>query len=336
LSLMKLSREDARRLLLHSHGLNRVAPFGLGPEGTLEALRRTGYVQIDTISVVPRAHHHILWSRVPDYTPKMLHDLQVEAKLFEYWSHAAAYLPIESYRFGLPRMKRIRKTKHWFEKDKKAMRAILSRIKREGPLQARDFEAPTGHKSGNWFQWKPNKKALEALFHEGRLVIRERRGFQKVYDLPERYLPSDIASVCPTGKELMRHLIESSMNANGFTTARMAGYLRQIGKEITAELSAMFKRGDIVAVEIEGMKDPAFSTPAILARLGEASLDESRVKLLSPFDNMVIQRAPLKALFDFDYQIEVYVPAPKRKYGYFSLPILRGDRFLGRVDTKAD
>lgn len=333
---MKLSREDVRRLMLFSQGLNREAPFGRGIDGALRAIRRIGYVQIDTISVVPRAHHHVMWSRVPDYTPNMLHDLQVTSKIFEYWSHAAAYLPIEDYRFAQPRMKRIQKGRHWFEKDKKVMREVMARIKKEGPLQSKDFEKPPGAKSGPWFEWKPHKKGLESLFHEGKLMIRERRGFQKVYDLPERVLPATLDRKHPTSSEMARHWISTALEANGFTSLKQAGYLRRGATEIAKELKAMLKSGELEEFRLDGMKDPLYTTGELVSRLEEATLDDSRVKLLSPFDNLVIQRAPLKALFDFDYQVEFYLPQPKRKFGYFSLPILRGDRFLGRVDTKAD
>lgn len=334
--IMKLAREDLRRLFLHSQGLDRLEPFGLGIEGTLRAIRQIGYVQIDTISVVPRAHHHILHSRVPDYRPQMLHDLQVQSRIFEYWSHAAAYLPIEDFRFAQPRMKRIQKTHHWFEKDKKVMREVLARIKKEGPLQSKDFEKPPGAKSGPWFEWKPHKKALESLFHEGRLLIRERRGFQKVYDLPERVLPSGLDTKAPSPREYARHLIERSMTANGFTSLRQAGHLRRANPILTPAFKDIVKKKEIVEFRVDGIKDAFFTTTELLTGLDFATLDFTRAKLLSPFDNAVIQRAPLKALFDFDYQVEFYLPAPKRKYGYFSLPILIGDRFIGRVDTKAD
>ncbi|MES2964916.1 MAG: crosslink repair DNA glycosylase YcaQ family protein [Bdellovibrionota bacterium] len=333
---MKISRDDVRRLFLHSQGLNRVAPFGLGAEGAARAIQQIGYVQIDTISVGPRAHHHILFSRVPDYKPNILHDLQVDSKIFEYWSHAAAYLPIEDFRYALPRMKRIQKTRHWFEKDKKVMRQVLARIKKEGPLQSKDFEKPPGTKSGPWFEWKPHKKGLECLFHEGRLVIRERRGFQKVYDLPERVLPKDIDLTVPSSREHIRHLIESSLDANGFTSVKQAGHLRRVDSELKKEITAMVKRGELEEFTLEGVKTPFFTSAKYTQRLDEATLDESRVKLLSPFDNVLIQRAPLKAIFDFDFMVEFYLPEAKRKYGYFSLPILLGDRFIGRVDTKAD
>lgn len=335
-----LSSTEARQLVLRAQGLDRMDPFGSGTEGCLRAFRRLGYVQIDTISVVERAHHHVLWSRLPDYRPELLHRLQAhERKVFEYWSHAASFLPFEDYRYCLPRMRAHAAGKrHWFARDRKAMAHVLDRIRAEGPLQARDFEAPPGKRSGPWFDWKPSKTALEQLFIQGELMIRERRGFQKVYDLPERVLPSDLDTTLPTAGQMARYLIRQQLQSNGLALEPEMRYLRKNAQKAVGQaLRELEEEGEIARVRIEGGGEH-FAFNRALSELDEKpeAPSEKHVRILSPFDNLVIQRKRLKRLFDFDYQIECYVPEPKRKHGYFVLPVLWGDRLAARIDAKAE
>lgn len=333
---MKLSILEARKLQLHCQGLRTQAPFGLGKKAIVQALRRLSYVQIDTISVVERAHHHVFWSRVPNYQKEWLHELQsTDKKILEYWSHAAAYLPIEDYRYCLPRMIRYRTSEnHWWPKDKKQMKKVLERIRKEGPLLARDFENTTGRKAGPWFDRTPSKRALEQLFQEGRLSISERRGFQKVYELSERYLPNGIQTTPPTMRELCRHLISCALTANGFASSREIAYLRKgLLPHIETELHAMKEEELLESLEIEGLSTKFFAHNGFQVPRTKASMN---AHILSPFDNLVIQRARLKTLFNFDYQIECYVPEVKRKFGYFVLPVLVGDEFVAKLDAKAD
>jgi uncharacterized protein YcaQ len=332
-----ISAAEARRIVLKAQGLDRETPFGLGTKGALGAFERLGYVQIDTISVVERAHHHVLWSRVPDYKPELLHRLQAGDRLiFEYWSHAASYLPFADYRYCLPRMRAYSKGKrHWFARDRKSMAFVLDRIRAEGPLQARDFEAPPGKRSGPWFDWKPSKRALEQLFIQGELMIRERRGFQKVYDLPERVLPAGIDTSLPSAGEMARYLVRLQLRSHGLGLEPEMRYLRKNAqKAVSQALREMEEDGEIVRVRIEGGGEHFALKRALEEPLTAPGPDH--VRILSPFDNLVIQRKRLKRLFGFDYQIECYVPEPKRKHGYFVLPVLRGDRLVARIDTKAD
>ncbi|MFQ5648664.1 MAG: winged helix-turn-helix domain-containing protein [bacterium] len=334
-----LSVSEARKLALASQGLLRAKPFGSGKAGALAAIRHLGYVQIDTISVVERAHHHTLWSRVPGYRPEMLNDLQVrDRQIFEYWSHAAAYLPMEDYRFCLPRMQAIAAgEKHWYEPDKKLMQNLLDRFKSEGPLMAKDFAAPENHTPGAWWSWKPAKRALEQLFIEGKLMVTRRNNFHKVYDLPERVLPDGIDTTVPSKEEYYRFLIQRAIQANGLATETEIGYHRKgARKGIKSELKRMLAAREVVQVRVHGWDNVTWYTTA--EKLNAIpNLRRSRVlRLLSPFDNAIIQRKRVLQLFDFDYQIECYVPAPKRKYGYFCLPILWQGTFVGRLDPKAD
>lgn len=336
--MTKLSIQQARKLALASQGLLSKRPFGAGRNGALAAIRHLGYIQIDSISVIERAHHHALWTRVPGYRVQHLDELQIKTRqIFEYWSHAAAYLPIEDYRFCLPRMHAIASgEKHWFEPDRKLMREVLARIKQEGALMARDFEPPKDRKPGPWWQWKPAKKALEQLFIEGKLMVVHRNGFQKVYDLPERVLPAGINTTMPSTEEYSRFLIERAIRANGLVTAPEISYQRKGAKQsVRQTLQEMVHAGEILHVQVRGSEQTWYTTGAQLESLAKLRRSNS-LRLVCPFDNAIIQRKRIQELFDFDYQVECYVPASKRKYGYYCLPILWQSKLVGRLDPKAD
>jgi uncharacterized protein YcaQ len=323
-----------RRIALDAQGLTRAEPFGRGVDATHRALEQLGYVQIDTISIVARAHHHTFWNRVPNYNPSHLDRLVRDGRAFEYWFHAASFLPMRDYRYALPRMHALKSgERHWFAKDRKLMRAVLDRIRDEGPLMARDFETPKGRNQG-WWDWKPAKRALEQLFMQGDLMTAGREGFQKIYDLPERVLPSDVDTSTPTLDELAGYLLDTALRAHGFAIPKEVTYLRRgssIRTALRARLDADVCEGKLVRIR-EGRSE-YYARPELLDRA--APRMPARVRLLSPFDNAVIQRDRNVALHEFDYQIECYVPAPKRRFGYFCLPILYRDRFVGRVDCKA-
>ncbi|MEL4432045.1 winged helix-turn-helix domain-containing protein [Shewanella mangrovisoli] len=296
-----------------------------------ELISRLGYVQIDSINVVERAHHHVLYSRMPQYQTQMLDTALAQGEIFEYWSHAAAYLPIVDYRFSLQRKQQLQNGgKHWFEPDDKVMQEVRARIRAEGPLKASDFEHTEG-KNGAWWDWKPAKKALEQLFMRGELMVVRREKFQKCYDLTERVLPSHINTQAPSESEFARHLIERYLDAHAFGSAAQMAYLRKgIKAHVSEQLAAMQSQGELASFKAEGQW--YFYRP----ELHITAAIPNRVWLLNPFDNLLIQRQRLKQWFDFDYQIEVYVPAEKRQYGYYSLAILWRDRFVGRVDVKAE
>lgn len=338
-SPIRLSRSQARRLALQAQGLwTEAAPFGQGLDGTLRALEQLGYVQIDTISVVQRAHHHVLWSRVPDYQPELLDELLARKQAFEYWSHAAAYLPMRDYRFSLVRKAALQAgEKHWFEQRPELMDTVLARIREEGPLRARDFEAGPDHQHQHWFAWKPAKRALYRLYMEGVLMVPERQGFQKVYELTERVLPPEVDARVPSEAEMAEHLIEGCLRAHGLATVKQMGYQRrkEVKRGIPRVVKNWLRGGKLAELGVEGLTDPYFCFPNALEALPEAHPPGS-LRLLSPFDNAVIQRERLRQLFDVDYQIECYTPAAKRQYGYFSLPMLWGAQFVGRLDAKAD
>lgn len=333
----KISLKQARRLSLLRQGLLKRHAFGKGMQATLEAIRRLSYVQIDTISVINRTHHHVLWTRVPGYQKEFLHRLMTEEKqVFEYWSHAAAYLPMEDFRFSLARKHALQSGEnHWFDRDPKMMKWVLDRIEAEGPLQSRDFKAPHGFQKTEMWSWKPAKIALEQLFMEGKLMVRERKGFQKVFDLTERVLPEGVDTRVPGPEEMGRYLALRAIDAHGLASPEEMGYLRKAKrkKPLPDAIAELMEEGVISSVAV-GEKT-YFTRPEYLEWLPLRAA-RKQLHFLSPFDNTVIQRKRLKSLFDFDYQIECYVPAARRQYGYFVLPILWGDEMVGRADFKAD
>jgi uncharacterized protein YcaQ len=337
--MKKISQREARLAILSAQCLLD-SPPSLGCDPVQSIVEHLGYVQIDTIAVVERAHHHVLWTRLEGYAPDALERaLSQRRSVFEYWSHAASYLPMRDFRFSLPRKREYAKGKrHWFTPTpdhKHWRRRILARIRREGPALARDFAAPEGKKSSGWFDWKPAKQALEQLFMEGELMVAGRRRFEKVYDLSERVVPAGIDTRYPNDKEMARYLIQSSLRAFALARPGEITYLRAARwrESVAAEGKRMLKEGEIRELKVEGCEGifwaPGEGLPVVSPAI-------ERAKILSPFDNLVIQRRRLKQLFGFDYTIECYLPESKRRFGYFCLPVLLGDKFVGRVDAKAD
>ncbi len=329
-----LSVEHARKLVLHSQQLPPRKRQGRAIEATLAAIEHLSYIQIDTISVIQRAHHHTLWNRNPRYQPAQLDQLVASKQVFEYWSHAAAYLPMRDYRFSLYRKCAIRTgaLNHWHARDAGIMKMVLERITVEGPLMARDFEH-SGGKTGEW-ESKPAKQALESLFMQGDLMISRRDKFHKVYDLSERVLPSGLNQTLPTDEEYARFLIKRFLNANGIALAGEFTYLlKNIKLQLLKTLQQMLADGELKQICVAGVE--YYVLPQSLALL-DKPLARNALKILSPFDNLLIQRKRMSALFGFDYQIECYVPANKRKYGYFVLPILWDGQLLARMDCKAN
>ena len=331
-----LSLIQARQLALRS-----LAPE-VQPYSVPEVVRRLGYVQIDTIAVIARAHHHVLWTRLPTYNAAQLDRAQGEERqVLEYWSHAAAYLPMEDYRFCLPRMAASRRRRDaWFRAHKPLTQHVVQRIRAEGPLRAADFEAEPGHRAGPWWDWKPAKLALEYLFHAGHLLVTYRRGFQKYFDLAERVLPPHVNTTRPTPLAYGRHLIRRTLECHGLAAEKEITYLKPYAQPAVRQaVQAMTKQGALLPVTVEGLHEVYLVQPDHLEQTLTTPPDSAQtaatVHLLSPFDNLVIQRKRLQQLFGFPYQIECYVPAAKRQYGYFCLPILWGERFVGRVDPKA-
>lgn len=333
-----LAIEDLRRLAVHASGLGSLAPFGPGRAGADCALQHLGHVQIDTISVVARAHDHILASRVRGYRREHLQQLMARHEAFEYWAHAAAFLPMADYRHALPRMQRLAGGgRHWGRHDRREMTRVLDCIRDEGPLRARDFEAPAGHQGG-WWSWKPAKWALERLFQEGQLMVLGRDGFEKIFDLTERVLPADVDTQPPSLAEHAGWLLARARQSLGVFSARHVRHLRReegLGPAVDTALGNAVEAGELLLVSQRELPTGRryYADAAGLARAGRRI--HRGIRALSPFDPVLIHRDRLLALFGFDYQLECYLPEAKRRYGYFSLPLLAGTRFIGRADCKA-
>jgi len=312
------------------------SPFKTGAVGVVQALEHLAYVQIDSLSVIERAHHHTLWNRIPNYKKAFLDSAIKSGEAFEYWFHAAAYLPMRDYRFALPRMNSIRRGESsWYKDvDAKVMRQVKKRITEEGPLKGRDFESKK-KTQGSWWNWKPTKKALEKLYMQGDLMISRRDGMEKVYDLRERVLPETVNTKEPTLFEFAQYLVNSSLNAHGFSSKKQIGHLRKgaaLKKLITEVLANKIEEGSVVARKITGMPEIYILSELLDTRLPAPS---KKIRILSPFDNAIIHRERVEEVFNFDYRIECYTPASKRKFGYFCLPIMYGDSFVARADCKA-
>ena len=325
-----------RRLALAAQGLLQAQPYGRGLAGARKAINHIGYVQIDTISVVERAHHHVIHSRVPKFKPAMTNQMLRDRDIFEYWAHAAAFLPITDFRFSLPYKHAIKSGQiHWYRaRDKKLMGELLARIRTDGPIRSQDVETDTTKRAG-WWGWKPAKKALEQMYMEGDLMVSDREGFQKSYDLTERVLPAHVNSQMPSMEEFAAHIVDQQLRCHGFASLKGLTYQRRnagLRKAVKALINERLAQRTLEQVQVRSgeifiLEKGALERP--LPRLN------NRMLILSPFDNCVIQRERLKALFQYDYQLECYVPATKRQYGYFCLPLLFRDEFIGRMDCKA-
>ncbi|MEN9484513.1 MAG: hypothetical protein RJB37_2393 [Pseudomonadota bacterium] len=334
--------ELLRPLALNRQGLGPSPAFGQGAAGALRAIEHLGYVQIDTLSVIERAHHHVLWTRVPGYAPGHLNTLLREGRVFEHWFHAASCLPMRDVRFSLPLMAAVRDGRTWHagRADAAVMRQLLERVRLDGPLTLRSLGQPSGMKGvqGGWWNAGPLKHALDRLFMQGDLMVRERQGMEKVYDLTERVLPSGLDLRMPTLDESARYLLDTTLRAHGVVTWAQLLHLKTGQALRDAMRRAVNERladRSLVRLEDAALPEAYADAAALAARDSTAPTARPVVRLLSPFDNVVIHRERLLGLFGLDYRLECYTPASKRVYGYFCLPILFGDRFVGRVDCKA-
>ena len=327
-----------RRLALACQGLGPGKSFGNGLEGTLRAIEHLGYVQIDTLSVVERAHHHVLWSRVPEYSRDSLNQLTAAGQIFEYWFHAAAYLPMRDYRFGLPRMLSFRRgeSPYFRRVDAKLMTEILARVRGEGVLRTRDLKEQAKGKA-LWWDHGPGRRALDKLFMQGDLMIRERRGMEKHYVLPEQILPNGLDLREPSADDMAIYLLDNAVRAHGIFTWKQLMHLRTgklLRDAMRSLLQSRLEKGDLIRLDSPALPDTYVAADRwAAASHAEASAE---VQLLSPFDNAVIHRERLMQLFGFDYRLESYVPSARRLYGYFCLPVVWQGSFVGRIDCKAD
>ena len=337
---VEFSVETARELLLAAQGLGSV-PERATKDDVRGIIRRMGVLQIDSISVVARSPYLVLWSRLGSYEPRWLDELLAEGALFEYWSHAACFIPIEDY--GLYRRLMIEggeKTRSWMQAHHEEIEHVMERVSENGPVRAAEF-ARTDGKAGGWWEWKPEKRALEHLFAAGELMISRRENFHRVYDLRERVLAKALPdwedALAPNEQEVRRALALKTVRALGVALARwVPDYFRTPKKGVSGLLEELADEGSLLRARIED--EPAYLHPdnaGLAEEILSGGLRSSVTTLLSPFDPVVWDRARALELFGFEYKIEVYTPAARRRYGYYSLPILHSGSLVGRLDAKA-
>jgi uncharacterized protein len=336
-----ISLEAAQNIMLAVQGLLEPPPAISSKQQVLDSVRRMGVLQIDSIHVVARSPYLVLFSRLGHFPPRWLDELAAEGALFEYWAHAACFIPIEDY----PLFRRLMlEDQHphyisdeWLAERQHTTEAILARIRQEGPLRSADFKQTK--RPGMWWNWKDEKRILEHLFNQGDLMISQRIKFQRVYDLRERVLPGWRDERTPDAKMVKHNLILRSARCLGITRPEwVADYYRLPKKGVADELAAMSTAGELFPLQVEGFEGLFYIHQdhfSLFEKIKGGELKATHTTLLSPFDPLVWDRARARQLFNFDYSIEAYLPAPKRRYGYFCLPILNRGRLIGRLDAKA-
>jgi len=339
-----LTTAQARHIWLHAQRLDTSAPFGKGPDATAAAVAHLGYVQIDTINVIERCHHHILWTRIPEYRRADLRQAQsVDKSVFEYWTHALSYVPAKDLRFFIPAMKRHRREGHkWFASVSKAdLRKVLTLIRRGGALTIRDIDDDVlVDKQHLWASRKPSKRALQLAFYTGVLTISERNGMLKTYDLMARHFGWDRPPNKPpkpaTATETTTYLLDRALRAQGLVSLDSICHLDAPSKPAIRRLiEARVRRKELVPVALEGAgKQDHWAETETLETAGDSASE--LVHILSPFDPLIIQRKRTELFFGYGHRFEAYVPKEKRVFGYFALPVLVGDDIVAAIDLKTD
>ena len=348
-SLPLIPAATARRLLLHAQGLLDDPAAG-GPATPLRVARlveRMGFVQVDTISTVERAHHLILAARMDGYRPAMLaRALETDRRLFEHWTHDASVIPLKWYPHWHARFERYR-ARGWHHSHlgpgaDRVVAEVLDRIRREGPLSSRDFEHEGPRNAHKWWGWKPQKIALDYLWRIGAVHVAARRNFHKVYDLTERVVPKHAALPPPGEAEHVDWACRTALERLGTATPREVVQFWahvKIG-QVSAWLKDAAARGEvmnvIVASEDGSPPRAAYALADLSERIGRLPDPPPGMRLLCPFDPVLRDRARAKRLFNFDFRFEGFVPAADRKHGYYVMPVLEGDRVVGKADPKFD
>ena len=335
-----LSKSVARRIWLRAQRLDEVEPFGDGPDATRAAIEHLGYLQIDTINVIERCHHHILWSRIPRYRREHLRQAQtIDKSVFEYWTHALSYVPTRDLPFFLTDMKRHRQSPlTWFDSVTKGdLRKVLTLVRRDGALSIRDIVDDVLIKKDHaWASRKPSKRALQLAFFRGDLTVSERSGMLKTYELMERHFGWEKKPKPATERQVIDYLLMRALRSQGLVSLDSICHLDAKRKAaVRAAIESRTRQGQLIAVTVEGAeKIEHWLDPQALAAI--PPLDHERVHILSPFDPLIIQRRRLELFFEYEHRFEAYVPRAKRVMGYFALPVLVGDEIVAAVDLKAD
>jgi hypothetical protein len=335
-----LTKTEARRIWLHAQRLDTNEPFGAGPQAVAAAVDHLGYVQIDTIHVIERCHHHILYSRIPNYRRADLQQAQsVDKSVFEYWTHALSYVPAKDFRFFVAAMREHRREGHrWFASVKpEDTRKVMRLLRRDGALTIRDIEDDVlTEKEHLWQSRKPSKRALQLAFYTGEVTISERTGMLKTYELMTRHFGWDKPPKAASTTETTAYLLDRALRAQGLVSLDSICHLDAPSKASVRRLiAARVRRKELVPVALEGAgKQEHWAQPETLEQAREG--DPGLVHILSPFDPLIIQRKRTELFFDYGHRFEAYVPREKRLFGYFALPVLVGEDIVAAIDLKAD
>jgi uncharacterized protein len=334
-----LTKLDARRIWLSAQRLDSREPFGEGPQAVADAVAHLGYVQIDTINVIERCHHHILWTRIPNYRRTDLRQAQsVDKSIFEYWTHALSYVPATDFRFFVADMRLHKREGHkWFPSVQPADTRKVMRLLREGALTIRDIEDDVlVEKTHLWASRKPSKRALQLAFYTGAVTISERNGMLKTYELMGRHFGWETPPKQASIAERTTYLLDRALRAQGVVSLDSICHLDAPSKKaVRGLIDHRVRRGELVGVAIDGVpKQEHWAAPETLASVREGNGE--LVHILSPFDPLIIQRKRTNLFFDYDHLFEAYVPKAKRKLGYFALPVLVGDDIVAALDLKTD
>ena len=345
MTLPILPNPTARRIFLHRHALAE-APTGRAKgEALADLITRIGFVQVDSIATVERAHHMILFARRASYKPESLKPLLEQGRaVFEHWTHDASILPTNlfphwQHRFARDTHRLRDNWKSWFRDGYESkFDGILTRVTNHGPVTSTDVGVGEARGKGGWWDWHPSKTALEWLWRTGALSITRRDGFQKVYDLTERVIPDYHRTATPSLEETTNWACTSALNHLGFATAtELAAYWNAVPiADARAWCRVQLAQQTLIEINIQnadGTLRPAYARPEILTE--SPPEPTSRLRILSPFDPALRDRNRTERLFGFHYRIEVFVPEPKRQYGYYVFPVLEGAQIIARIDMKS-
>ncbi|MEY8830402.1 winged helix-turn-helix domain-containing protein [Sedimentitalea sp. XS_ASV28] len=345
MSAPTLGNRAARRLFLDRHAL---AEQPVGPargQNLYDLIHRLGFVQLDSINTLARAHDMILFARRPTYRPGNLKRLyERDRMLFEHWTHDAAVIPMAFYPHWQLRFRRdaVRLKRQWRsgrrEGFERQFRSVLQHIRDHGPVCSSDVGQDEKKGSGGWWDWHPSKTALEYLWRSGALVVIGRDGFRKRYDLTERVM--DVAAESPEPGDTIDWLCHAAIDRLGFATS---GEIARFWDTVTTQeardwCARALERGSLIEVDIQGHDGRSrrcLARPDVFDGAEDVPVPPGRMRILSPFDPALRDRSRTERLFGFHYRIEVFVPADLRKYGYYVFPLLEGDRLIGRIDVKA-
>ncbi|MCZ4352919.1 winged helix DNA-binding domain-containing protein [Roseovarius aestuarii] len=332
-----IPNRQARHLWLWTNGLS--VP-GTGAPDVMALIRQIGFLQIDTIRNVTRAHHHILWTRNPNYRERMLWPLLGRDRLlFEHFTHDASLIPMETLPMWQRQFRRLGSkvaAADWYRSGlgQSEIKAIRARIEAEGPLSTHAFDTKAA--SREMWARPPHKKALDQMWYAGDLATCHRENFVKFYDLGERVFPAHLRH-SPPDTDQVDWLCDTALDRLSIGSV---GEVQRFWAAMDArEARDWHARRNLIPVEIigaDGRRNAAWATPDIEARLAALPTPTSRLRILNPFDPAIRDRSRLERLFGFEYRNEMFVPANQRRWGYYVYPLLEGDRFVGRMELKAD